>query len=551
MNFVSDLENHCYYMGEIEPKAGFATDMLVKQKHNLIAVDVETISLKDTTAIGVGIAIDPNNAFYFVLFPTESLVTPWHLLKDKSVTKIYHNGIFDMMSMLEYDIDNENIMDTNIMSRLLCYKFNSLTDLEFVHNSEIHSMSEYIPTRGTTLDVPEEVVAKKCMQDCIATYRLYEKFITKVDRDYLDIELQVVPICIEMSTKGLLIDQEMRASVEIDLQEKVDFYKKLCDEEGFNPGSSQQVAYTLAKRGAYNVFRRLPYTNREKTNLSSASEVLEKMEDPLASIVLSYRGYSKLLSTYIKPWANEYRATTRFHLDAVTGRPSSTKRNMQNIPGKKLQVERGYPNCRSILVPDTGTFTDVDWSQLELRILAYLSQDREMMYIYESGGDIHQRTADFLSIPRSTAKNVNFALVYGATDQTLMETAHIKSIERAKQLREDIFKLFSGVGDWISSINQGVPKTAQTLFGRNIRLPDIEEEGIDGIYRKNINYRIQGTAAEILKRGLIACKKLPMVLQIHDEIICDGYVPDYEFNVLKHIAPFETPIDVEYLTRWE
>ena len=192
------------------------------------------------------------------------------------MTKVYHNGIFDMMAMLPYEIDNENIMDTNIMSRLLCYKYNGLVDLEFVHNSEIHNMKEYIPKGGTTLDVDEEIVARKCMQDCIATYRLYENFIDRVDRDYLDIEMQVIPICIDMSTRGLIIDQEMRANVEAELQQQVDYYKHICDEEGFNPGSPQQVAYILAKRGAYNVFRRLPFTNRQKTNLSSASEILEK-----------------------------------------------------------------------------------------------------------------------------------------------------------------------------------------------------------------------------------------------------------------------------------
>ena len=174
-----------------------------------------------------------------------------------------------------------------------------------------------------------------------------------------------------------------------------------------------------------------------------------------------------------------------------------------------------------------------------------------MMHIYESGGDIHQTTADFLSIPRSIAKNVNFALVYGASDQTLMETAHIRSIERARKLRENVFRLFTGVGDWIESLNHGIPTQATTLFGRKIRLPDVEDENLDGIYRKNINYRIQGTAAEILKRGLIAIKHLPLSLQVHDEILCDGYYPESTFEPLTRIAPFPTPIEIRYLARWE
>jgi len=552
MYFVNDPSALSYYLGEKEPTPGFAKKLLFETSHPLVAVDVETISLKERIAIGIGIAISPTEAFYFRTFPEESQAIPWHLLKSTGITKIYHNSLFDLSALREFEVDNTNILDTNVMSRLLGYKFNSLVDLGMVHQLPITEAKEMMPSKGTMLNVDPDEVARKCMYDCLATYRLYQDFWARVDQQYVATEMQVIPICIEMSNRGLKIDQEMRSEVEGQLQEQADYYYSLCDNEGFNPGSPQQVAYMLAKRGAYSVFHRLPFTrNYRKRSLSTAVEILEKMDDPLASIVLAYRGYSKLLSTYIRPWAKEDRATTRFHLDAITGRPSSTDRNMQNIPGKKLQAERGYPNCRNILLPDSGTWTDVDWSQLELRILAYLSQDREMLHIYEVGGDIHQTTADFLDIPRATAKNVNFALVYGATDQTLMETAHIRSIERARQLRENIFRLFTGVGDWIETLNHGIPSFATTVFGRTIRLPDPEEESIDGIYRKNINYRIQGTAAEILKRGLIILKDLPLALQVHDEVLCDGYFSESTFEPLEHIAPFRTPVEVKYLARWE
>lgn len=552
MHFVFDPSTLSYYLGEQEPTQGFAKKLLFEQSHQLVAVDVETISLKERVAVGIGIAISPTEAFYFRTFPEISPDIPWHLLRDNRVTKVFHNALFDLSALREYDVDTNNVLDTSVMSRLLCYRYNKLADLSEVHQFEVHEMSEYLPKGGTTLDVDPNVMARKCMQDCLATYRLYLDFWSLVDQEYVATEMKVIPICIDISNRGLLIDQEMRAKVEVELQQQADYYLELCEAGGFNPGSTQQVAYMLAKRGAYNVFHKLPFTKSyRKRSLSTAVEVLERMDDPIASIVLSYRGYSKLLSTYIKPWAREERAMTRFHLDAITGRPSSSDRNMQNIPGKKLQAERGYPNCRNILLPDSGTFTDMDWSQLELRILAYLSQDKEMQYIYETGGDIHQTTADFLNIPRIIAKNCNFALIYGATDQTLMETAHIRNIERARQLRENIFKLFTGVGDWIETLNHGIPTHATTVFGRTIRLPDLEEESLDGIYRKNINYRIQGTAAEILKRGLIICKDLPMALQVHDEILVDGYIPDYVFKPLEHIAPFKTPIETKYLDRWE
>jgi len=705
------------------------------------------------------------------------------------------------------------------------------------------------------------------MQDSGACLKLYYELWEDSNKGYLATEMQLIPILIEMSNKGLLIDQEARQEVEEELTEQSEYYFNLCEKVGFNPGSPQQVAYMLAKRGAYSAFTRLPFTRGRRGSLSTAVEILEKMDDPLASIVLKYRTYSKLLSTYIKPWAKEDRAYTHFHMDAITGRPSSTDRNMQNIPGKKSEIT----NCRNILLPDSGIWSDMDWSQLELRILAHLSQDKEMLHIYEIGGDIHQTTAEFLNIDRSIAKNVNFcvpittkaltpngwrrqdelhkddlvlgyspdlesyiwtkvvsimepvkdtliefgnqftrlvstashrwygkqrhhwkpkqdyytnevktlremtssfnitlasylddalqiytnnhlnitpdeasiiawlytdgtinkdkfqswifqtkphnqakirnllssvphtedtpredglivwrlsfpwvrsllvranlwfgnltsfvlsltdlsrstfletcidaegwthmgqlsigqnigetldaiqlaaslegyftkvlphcsekypngrtirllkpyitcqrvqtfdcyddfvwcmqtgvgswvakdaqgqifitgnAMVYGGTDETLAETAHIRSIVRAHQLKEGWFQLFTGVKDYIECKHYEALQTyrARTIFGRNIRLPNEEEERVDGIQRKAVNYPIQGSAAEILKRGLIILKDLPLALQVHDEVLVDGFIPDYVFKPLEEIASFRTPVEIKYLERWE
>lgn len=549
MYFTHDPNANFYYLGDEEPTNRTYKKLLVEQSPKLIGVDVETISLKERIAIGVGISIKPNTSFYFVLFPEPSPATPWHLLKDPSITKVFHNALFDLSALREYEIDNNNIKDTNIIARLLCHKFTGLSDLSFIHQMEVHDVKEFIPKGGTTLDVEQTVMARKCMQDSGACLKLYYDFWGDIDHKYLDVEMQTIPIMIEMSNRGLLIDQDRRQQVEDELQEQTDYYENICSDVGFNPGSPQQVAYTLASRKAYSVFTKLPFTKGSRRSLSTAVEVLEKMDDPLASIVLQYRKHAKLLSTYIKPWAHDDRAYTRFHLDAATGRPSSTDRNMQNIPGKKSNIT----NCRNILLPDSGVFTDMDWSQLELRILAHLSQDKEMLHIFETGGDIHQSTAEFLNIERSIAKNVNFALVYGATDETLMETAHIRSIDRARQLKRNMFQLYTGVGDWIEAKQHEatIDYRARTIFGRSLRLPTMDEERLDGIQRKAINYPIQGSAAEILKRGLIICKDLPMVLQVHDELLIDGFVPDHRFKPLEDIAPFRTPVEVNYLERWE
>ncbi len=561
MYFTHDPDANFYYCGEEPATATTYKQLLVDSKPGIIGIDVETISLKERVPIGISIALSPTCAYYFQLFPTESPAVPWHLLKDPTITKVGHNLIFDLAAMREYEIDGTNIIDTNVMARLLCYKFTGLLDMSFIHQMEVHDVKEYIPKGGTMLDVDQAVVASKCMQDSSAAMKLNQLLIGSVDKDYLFTEMQLIPILVDMSYRGILIDQEARQEVEDELTYWSEYYLSMCEEVGFNPGSPQQVAYILAKRNAYSIFHKLPFTRgSRRRSLSTAVEVLEKMDDPLASIVLKYRKYTKLNSTYIKPWSHDERAYTRYHLEAATGRPSSTDRNMQNIPGKRSDIV----NCRNILLPDSGTWTDMDWSQLELRVLAFLSQDKEMLHIYSlpqklpdgspnPKADIHQATAEFLNIDRAFAKNVNFALIYGATDETIMETAHIRSLDRARQLRESIFQLFTGAGDWIETQHYNCLKTfrARTIFGRDLRLPTDEEERVDGIQRKAVNYPIQGSAAEILKRGLILMKDLPLSLQVHDELLVDGFIPDYRFKPLESIAPFHTPVEIRYLDRWE
>ena len=345
--------------------------------------------------------------------------------------------------------------------------------------------------------------------------------------------------------------------MEIELDDDVERYKAACEEaEAFNPGSPQQVSYILAKRNAYKGFGRLPFTYNPKTRrrtgkLSTAKEVLQKMEDPLAQLILDYRRVKYVLSHYVVPWAEEERATTRYHLDAATGRPSSTDPNMQNIPGIKSPT--GI-NARAMLLPDSGTWTDMDFSQLELRILAYVAQDREMLHIYDTDGDIHQVTADFLGVPRKICKNVNFGMIYGGSDETLAEIAGIRSKSRAAQLREMWFNLFPQAGDYIQTMNEEVKRgrvVAKTIFGRNMRLPAEDEENLAARQRKAIDYPCQGSAADILKRALILCKDMDMRLQVHDELLIDGIVMPDKFSGLVSIAPFRTPIEVRYLERWE
>ncbi len=558
MYFAHDPEHQFFYIGDEEPGPRMLNKWLVDSPPRIIGLDVETISLKERIAIGISIAPTPNICFYFVLFPTESSVVPWSLLKDTQVLKVIHNAIFDLSILDEFDIDLENIADTNVMSRLLCNKYNGLSDLGWVHKMEVHEVKELLTEHKAKimLDLPLEVVARKCMQDSMAALKLYYEFLPKTNMEYFSVEMQTIPIMIRMSAKGLLIDHRVRQQLEIDLESDVETYQISCEEsEAFNPGSPQQVSVILAKRGAYDVFSRLPFTRnkygRNTGTLSTAKEILEKMVDPLAKLILNYRKVKYVLSHYVVPWAEEERATTRYHLDAITGRPSSTDANMQNIPGVKSPT--GI-NARAMLLPDSGIWTDVDFSQVELRILANLSHDREMLGVFERDEDIHQYTADFLDVRRDPiAKSTSYCMIYGGTDQTMAETAHVP-VQRAHQMRVAWFNLYPQAGDYIQTMQEDVKRgktTVTTMFGRNMRLPTDEEDSLDGRQRKSINYPIQGTAADILKRALIQCKDMDMRLQVHDELLIDGIELPDKFSGLEHIAQFRTPIEIRYLERWE
>jgi len=367
----------------------------------LVAVDVETISLVNLTPVGVGFAPNAEDAFYFTTYPELDSDFPWEIIQSPDIRKIHHNALFDLSSIDEFEPD-ANVDDTTLMAHLLNLPADLVTlSSIFLPGTEVHGMEEYLGKGQTTQDLDPGLLARKCCQDCLATYRLYHELHPLVDSSYYEVERQLIPILVEMSLKGLKIDHMERERLGQKLESDMGYYRSICDEYDFNPGSHQQVGHILAKRGNILPFRRR--RDREgkwKMKLVTVEEELEKLSDPLAAAIINYRHAQKALSTYIKPYAGKVRAFTRWHMDAVTGRITSTRRNMQNIP----------PELRSMFVPDNGVFTDWDASQLELRVLAYISGDRAMIEIYETGGDIHQHTADFMGIDRRPAKNVNFCV---------------------------------------------------------------------------------------------------------------------------------------------
>ena len=529
---------------------------LVLSPPSVISVDVETISLKERQPIGFAVATSPNESWYFRTYPEpdEELELVWPLLSNPNIKKVFHYAPYDLRAFpIIRDIDRSNIADTNIMARLLGRTDTKLFELAPEVGKVTQDAHDLMVEYGgkTMLDVPQDVVASKCANDAMVTLALYYHYLPDIDPEYFRVEMESIPILIDMSLKGLKFNEAERSLLEARLEIEVAHYRQLCREEDFNPASNQQVGYILAKRGNF-----LPFT-KSKKQLKVNVDELEFLDDPIAAIVLNFRGVNKLLTTYIRPLRGEDRIYTEYNLDPVVGRIASSNMNMQNIPGKDSPT--GY-NVRHIFMPDSGVFTTGDFSQEHLRILMHFSNDREMQRVYYDGeydGDIHSKTAKELNIPRHLAKTINYAIPYGATPWAISINAKIKDLKRCSRFIDDWFETYRDAAEWIIEAKKHgmrYGKAFPTLFGREITVPDeynkwgkLNKEAME---RKAVNYPILGSDGEIMKRALIKCKHLPLAVTVHDSITCDGDV-EFPIETLEKLSPIRIPFAVVKTERWE
>lgn len=540
------------YIGPHTVSKELFTEQLIKSPPPVVGFDVETISLKERMPLGFSIATSPIEAWYFKTYPELDkeieLVLP--LLQNPKIKKVLHNCLFDLRAIpIVAEVDSSNIADTNVMARLCGRTETKLFELAPEVGMEVTPVNVMIGPGQTMLDVPPEKLGPKCMRDSMATLALYYHYLDQIDPEYFRVETDVIPILLDMSLRGMKVNQEDRAKIETQLETDVAFYKNLCAEEDFNPASNQQVGYILAKRGNF-----LPFTrSRTRRQLKVNEEQLEFLDDPLAAAVLNFRKANKLLTTYIRPLAGQDRMYTEYNLEAVVGRISSSNMNMQNIP----------PSIRYMYMPDSGVFTTGDFSQEHLRIIMHYSGDRQMQRVYyegEMGGDIHSFTAKELGISRKFAKVINFAIPYGATPKTVSIQAKIKDLRKCSMYLDRWFDIFRDSAEWIREAQEHGLRTGwslPTLFGRSIKLPEeygdnprYRKSAEEAIKRKAVNYPIIGSDGEIMKRALILCKHLPLIATVHDSITLDGEV-EFPIEQLETISPVRIPFVVKRSKRWE
>jgi len=376
-------------------------------------------------------------------------------------------------------------------------------------------------------------------------------------RVFGDIEMPLIPIIYDLEVTGFKIDKEVLDELDSEYSQKL---KELTDsiyehaDAHFNINSPKQLGEVLFENLG------LPATKKTKTGYSTNIEVLESLREKhdIIDPIIEYRTLAKLKSTYIDgiiPLITKRGKvhTTINQIGAVTGRFSSTAPNLQNIP---IRTSEGVKLRKAFVASDSDhILVDADYSQIELRILAHISGDANMLDAFNSGDDIHRRTAaqvmgvaedDVTKKMRSSAKAVNFGIVYGISDFGLSRQLKIPR-SQAGEFIAKYFETFPQVKEFMNaSIEFGREKGyVQTLYGRRVYLPQLRASNYNqrsGAERVAMNAPIQGSAADIMKLAMIAVHtklkeeglKSKLILQVHDELIID--TPKSESEQVKHLV---------------
>jgi len=569
---------------------------VVKQLQNAdeLCFDTETSSADplSATLVGISLCAAAESAWYIPVNvegalqfdEIRELLEP--LFNSKSL-KIAHNYKFDYIILSRAGVEiNGPVFDTMVAA----YLIDSSQRLKMDTLSKTYLGYEPIPIEDligkgkgqkSMADIPFEDIANYACEDADITYRLYEILKEKLDEDELlkiaeTVEFPLIEVLAEMEQNGVHIDKEMLASFSEELTKDLEELETEIFErtgEEFNLNSPQQLGTILFEK------MDLPAGKKTKTGQYSTSEsVLSKLavEYEVPSLVLDYRSLKKLLSTYVDALPKLINPETgRIHTDfnqtvAATGRLSSSNPNLQNIP---IRTKRGREIRKAFIPKERYKMLAADYSQVELRVIASISGDENMIEAFKNGEDIHSRTAkeifnldsidEVTADHRRKAKEVNFGIPYGVSAYGLASRLGISNNE-GKEMIDQYFERFPGIQKYIDETIQFAKENefVSTLLGRRRYIPDINSRNwnVRGFAeRMAINMPIQGTAADIIKLAMIHIQKFikdenlksRMLLQVHDELIFD-IAPEEEQDVpakikdlMENAYELDVPLDVE------
>ncbi|AML56320.1 DNA polymerase I [Serratia rubidaea] len=540
------------------------------KKAELFAFDTETDGLDTQSAnlIGLSFAIEPGVAAYlpvahdYLDAPAQLdrdyvLATLKPLLEDEKALKVGQNLKFDKSLLARYDIDLRGIAyDTMLESYVLDsvggrHDMDSLADRYLGHKTITF---EEIAGKGknqlTFNQIALEQAAPYAAEDADVTLQLHLAMWPKLKESdgqrkvFSEIEMPLLPVLSRIERTGVLIDQHILATHSQELTKRLAELETQAHElaeEPFNLASTKQLQAILYEKQKLPVLKKTP-GGAPSTNEEVLAELA--LDYPLPKVILEYRGLAKLKSTYtdklpqmINPVSG--RVHTSYHQAVTaTGRLSSSDPNLQNIP---VRNEEGRRIRQAFIAPKGYRILAADYSQIELRIMAHLSQDEGLLKAFAAGEDIHRATAsEVFGVPldkvtgeqRRSAKAINFGLIYGMSAFGLARQLGIPRNE-AQRYMDLYFERYPGVLDYMERTRQQASEQGfvSTLDGRRLYLPDVRSS--NGMRRKAaeraaINAPMQGTAADIIKRAMIAVdswlleQKEPQVrviMQVHDELV--------------------------------
>ena len=566
----------------------------IAKKEKRLAFDLETTSLDPLTTDIVACVlvipmrdVDKNLSFYLRLKTREvdnfaeyksSLVD---ILSDESIIKIGHNLKFEYMVLKQKGIQldgwwedtilREYLIDTNRLS----YKLESLIRDYF--GVEKKTYKELEKDYKNIFDIPASDLESYTFEDGEYTLDIYSAQNKKISQTevklYREIEMPLIKVLAAMETRGVVIDEKYLKFLADETHTKFDQVEAEIIElagEDFNINSTKQLQYILFDKLGIAPIKKI------KTGYSTDSSVLEKLSrvHPIAEKLVKHRQLSKLLNTYIEVLPKlVHPLTHRLHTNysqtvAATGRLSSNHPNLQNIPIKDAE---GRKIRRAFIAPPGYKVVSIDYSQVELRILAKMARDQKLLAIYQHDKDIHLQTASLIfgeeenkitADKRNIAKTINFSVMYGISAYALSDELGV-SMKEAKMFIDLYFQNYPGVSQYIQTVIKQAEASGYvtTYYGRR--------RNIDGLHasqkfirararRIAFNSVIQGTASDVIKIAMLNIENdtitgsldVEMVMQVHDELIfyikeslVNEMIPKIETHLIQ-VKPFDDILQV-------
>ena len=587
---------HVYKLVETDEEIRALVERLSQQTRFVFDTETTNIDVYSADLVGLSFAIKAHEAWYLSMPANREecqrkleLLRP--LFEDESIMKIGQNLKFDISMLAQYGISVKGKLFDTMLAHYLIEpeQRHNMDYLAEVYLNYVTIPIEELIGKGrqqkTMREVPVELVKEYAAEDADITMRLYEKLLpllkeNGVEKLFYEIEMPLVPVLSRMEANGVKIDTENLKQISDEFAVEIrKIEEQIYELAGmpFNIASPKQLGEILFEK-----LRIDEKAKKTKTGqYATGEEVLQKLahKHPIVNLILDYRSLTKLKSTYLDALPalvnpKDGLIHTSFNQAVTaTGRLSSNNPNLQNIP---VRTEKGR-EIRRAFVPRSEQYTllAADYSQIELRIIAHLSQDPAMVADFNLGHDIHAATAaKVFHVPmeqvtkeqRSRAKAVNFGIIYGMSAFGLAERMELSRSEAADIIKK-YFEEYAGIKEYMNrSIALAKERGyAETILGRRRYLRDINGANsvVRGFAERNaINAPIQGSSADMIKIAMIGIHQelerlkmqSKMILQVHDELVFDAHLD--ELDTLKSIVqdkmvnamPLSVPVVVEINT---